>query len=63
MDKVPGYKTEDVDILPNAPANVLNQLGELGYNSAYISSTMGSSYILMFLTILGLLIVLGTLAF
>ena len=63
MDKVPGYETEDVEILPNAPKNLLKQMNELGYNSAYISSTMGSSYIFMFLTIFGLLIILATLPF
>ena len=63
MDKVPGYKSKAVVILPNAPANLVRQLDELGYNSAYISSTMGSSYVIMFLTIFGLLIILGTYPF
>jgi|688.fasta_scaffold1827707_2 hypothetical protein len=36
------YKVSEVKILKGYPANIIDQMDILGYNGAYISTTMGS---------------------
>ena len=57
------YQVPDVQVLIGYPKNVVDQMGILGYNSAYISTTMGSQYLLLLLTFLGLLLIVLTLPF
>ena len=53
----------DEEILPDAPENLKNSLDLLGYSSAQISSSLGSGFLVILCTIIGLLLILATLPF
>ena len=57
------YNLTDVDVLTDYPANVVDQMKLLGYDSAYISTTMGSAYVVLFVTLVCLLLIVLTLPF
>ncbi len=65
MESIPKvYKVPtDEEILPDAPDNLKNSLDLLGYNSAQISSSLGSGFLVILGTIIGLLFILITLPF
>ena len=57
------YRLTDVEVLTDYPANVVDQMKILGYNSAYISKTMGSAYVILFVTLFGILLIVLTMLF
>lgn len=57
------YNLTDVEVLTDYPANVVDQMKLLGYSSAYISTTMGSVYVMLFVTLVCLLLIVLTLPF
>ena len=64
LESVPKiYKVSDVKVLTGYPENIVEQMEILGYNSAYISTTMGSQYLFLLMTIFGLLLIVITLPF
>ena len=64
LESVPKiYQVPDVKVLTEYPENVVDQMAILGYNNAYISTTMGSNYIFLLLTFTGLLLIVLTLPF
>ena len=64
LEKIPNlYKVDETEILTENPPNLVNQLDILGYNSAFLSTTMGSGYLILIATIIGLIIIVLTLPF
>ena len=64
FEKIPNlYKVDETEILTENPPNLVNQLDILGYNSAFLSTTMGSGYLILIATIIGLIIIVLTLPF
>ena len=64
LESVPQiYKVPESKVLIGYPENVVEQMDILGYNSAYISTTMGSQYLFLLLTFAGLLMIGLTLPF
>jgi hypothetical protein len=54
------YKVTDVKILTGYPENIVDQMDSLGYNNAFISTTMGSQYLFLIATLAGLLLIVLT---
>jgi hypothetical protein len=63
LETIKTYKLTEVEILTDYPSNVKDQMELLGYNSAYISVTLGPAYVVLFFTLLGLLLIILTLPF